>query len=91
VFRTIIDFSPETQQLIFADQAIQSGAVAAIQTNNLALAITDLSKVWAAIPVGSGVDDHSRYTFSNGAKHGQFQPSTPYSTVESLYHSLSGN
>jgi muramidase (phage lysozyme) len=85
------DFYQPTQDLIWADLAIQKGAVAAIQAGDLPTAINDLAQVWAAIPLGSGSDDHSKYQFSSGAHKGAYQPSMPYDSVVSLYHTLSGH
>lgn len=87
-------FSPGTQQLIFADLAINSGAVAALQAGNLTGAITDLSHVWAAVPLGAGPNDHSYYTFSSTADShvaGQSQPSMAFDTFVSTYHQILGH
>jgi len=84
------DWSMHTQDLMGVINLYQTGAVAALEKGNLALAIADAAHQWAAIPKGSGVNNHSDMTYSKGVHAGQLQPSMDYTALVNYYHSQGG-
>ena len=85
----LTDFYGPTQDLMSVDRLAQQGAIADLLSGNLAGAIAIASRTWAAVPISS-TQDHSFFTYRSGPHLNQLQPSMPYSTFVSTFHSLGG-
>ena len=72
------------------EQLLNKGIIADLQNGQLAAAVNQAAHTWAAVPLGSGSNDHSNFTYSQGPKIGLYQPSMPYASFLQAYHNAGG-